>query len=208
MKSEESIESLDQDSRLISLSTPTKLRPPKETGRPIRVINITCQSLVCKKGTWRNSITTTRLDIHVVIATETWLNPAIGNADLKSHVYAIFRKYRTFHGGGVLIAVNSVIRSTGVSITTTAEIIWVWTHCKSHRDIFIASCYCLHLLDSRVNSHLRASLNQVMGKKRTGVVIVAGDFSFPGWNWSKNSLKQGARQRTLHYELPSHLVYL
>lgn len=93
-------------------------------GRALRVINVNCQSIAGKKGAWINLLHTTKPDI--IIATETWLDQSVGNAELESDGYTIYRRDRkTGTHGGVLIAVNSAITSTEVNNKSNAEILWV-----------------------------------------------------------------------------------
>ena len=111
------------------------------------------QSLAGKKGAWRNLLEITKPDI--IIATETWLNSSISDAELKYDDFIIYRKDRanSTHGG-VLIAVNSMITTTEVSIVCPAEIIRVKIHCPGHQDIYIAACYRPSVSDKTFNHNL------------------------------------------------------
>lgn len=60
----------------------------------------------------------------IIIATETWLDYSVGNAELESEAYSIYRRDRKSDKyWGVLIAVNSSITSTEVNIKCEAEIL-------------------------------------------------------------------------------------
>jgi len=89
-------------------SSHMKSRPkPASSGRPLRTINVNCQSLVNKKPLMNSLIESSKPDI--IIATETWFTSQIHDAeyfDLDN--FAIYRRDRGTDtaGGGVLIAVN------------------------------------------------------------------------------------------------------
>ena len=142
-----SIDSLDDQKQPIHQSSPTKFKPTAvKSGRSLRFINVNCQSLTGKKGAWINLLHTTKPD--VIIATETWLNSTIGNAELECDSYNIYRRDRkSGNHGGVMIAVNSAITSTEVEIKSEAEILWVKIQCVGHRDIYVAACYRPNIAD-------------------------------------------------------------
>ena len=89
-------------------SSPVKAKPkPAHKFRPLRVINVNCQSLVNKKALFYNLMDSSKPD--VVIATETWFNNDIKDAEYFNSNYTIFRRDRVTSttGGGLIIAVNS-----------------------------------------------------------------------------------------------------
>ncbi|XP_033100275.1 uncharacterized protein LOC117103766 isoform X2 [Anneissia japonica] len=87
-------------------SSPTKPKPRSVIGpRPLRIVNVNCQSLINKKAPFYNLLDSTKPDI--IIATETWFNNSIGDAEYFSSQYSVYRKDRNSTGGGVLVAVNS-----------------------------------------------------------------------------------------------------
>ena len=202
-----SIDSLtdERETKPIQTSSPTKFKPKKASHRPLRIINVNCQSISGKKGAWCNLLHTTKPDI--IIATETWLDKSIQNAEIECDNFNVYRKDRTGQiGGGVLIAVNSNIDSCEVSTKSSAEILWVKIHCKGHRDIFVAACYRPNVADKTFTNALRETFDQIGSKrKRPCGYIVAGDFNFPGWDWNLGSLKPGTQQILLHSEFKDFL---
>ena len=188
-----SIDSLDENRRPLGTSSPTKYKPSRAKGRPLRIINVNCQSLTGKKGAWSNLLETTKPDI--IIATETWLNSGISDAELECDDFIIYRKDRA--NGGVLIAVNSMITSTEVSVVCPAEIIWVKIHCPGHRAIYIAACYRPSVSDKTFNNNLRDTLNKLNEKRHPSAFVVGGDFNYPGWDWAENCLKPNTQYSLL-----------
>ena len=77
-----SISQLDSDNtEPRHTSSPTKPKPSWTKGKPLRIINVNCQSLSGKKGLWAYLLEGAGLDI--IIATETWLDKTITNNELE-----------------------------------------------------------------------------------------------------------------------------
>ena len=62
-------------------SSPKSKRKARQKDKPLRLINVNCQSLSSKIGAWKNMIECSEPDI--IIATETWLKPEIYTAELE-----------------------------------------------------------------------------------------------------------------------------
>ena len=93
-----SIDLLDEQRKPILTSSLTKFRP-------LKIINVNCQSISVRKGAWGHLFHTTRPDI--IIATETWFDKIVSKSELESDGYQIYRRDRKNGShGGVLIAVN------------------------------------------------------------------------------------------------------
>lgn len=131
-----STDSLDDQHLPMYQSSPRKQRHlPNRKGRPLRIINVSCQFNVNKKGAWINLLNTTKPDI--IIATETWLDSTILGSELQSDSFSIYRRDKKSGkcGGGVMNAVNDTITSTEMHKNTDSEIPWVKIQCIGHRDI-------------------------------------------------------------------------
>ena len=64
-----SVESLNATHVPVTTSSPSRYTPKLPKGRPIRLLNVNCQSISGKKGAWINLLASTKPDI--IIATET-----------------------------------------------------------------------------------------------------------------------------------------
>lgn len=104
---------------------------------------------------------------------ETWLNSAVSDAEISlSRSHDIYRRDRPTRGGGVLLAVNSKLKSRRrFDLETNCEVIWIEVASASSK--LLLACYyrppdsnCLELL---YDSLLRA--------RSEGIVVVAGDFN-------------------------------
>lgn len=80
-------------------SSPVKPRLNPCLGpRLLRILNVNCQSLVNKKGPFYNLIDSIKPDI--IIATETWFNSSILDAEYFSNHFTVHRKDRGNATGG------------------------------------------------------------------------------------------------------------
>ena len=198
-----SIDSLDERALPKYMSSPNpKSRPlHRPKWKPIRLINVNCQSIPSKIGAWKNLIDCTEPDI--VVATETWLKPDIHNAELEMDEYAVYRRDRRNNiGGGVLIAVHKSINSTETNIETDdAELLWVKVVLKNQPDLLIAACYRPIVSDKTTIPALQRTIDSMNNKN----MIISGDFNYPGFDWSKRELKAGCPYPSLHEEFQTFL---
>ena len=108
--------------------------------KPLKIINVNCQSLVGKKGAWAHLLEGTRSD--VIIALETWHNNTIRNNKLEVTCYTIYRRdWPNGRGGGALIAVTDNIRSSAMPTNTLSDQLWVKLSCCRHRDLLVGAFY-------------------------------------------------------------------
>ena len=181
-------------------STPKKPHPkPVVNHRPLRIINVNCQSLCNKKERFLNLVDSTKPDI--IIATETWLNPNIYSSEFFSPSYTIFRRDRITNttGGGVLIAVNRCYKSEEYVKPkhTNSELIWVKLTTKGDKRLYIGACYRPDKSDEKTLNDCDDYL-QAITKNENNVILLGGDFNLDGWDWEKNVIKPNARYVAIH----------
>lgn len=177
-----SIDSLEDHSLPKYQSSPIKYVHTRTAMKPLRIINVNCQSLLNKLGEWRNLLDTTEPDI--IIATETWLTESVRSTELECDGYTIYRRDRT-HGtrGGILIAISNSLNSTEVNKSTgIAEILWVKVMLKGQKHLLIGACYRPNVADKTTIPALEKTLAELLNN-RCQNTILAGDFNFPGWDW-------------------------
>ena len=168
-------------------STPKKPHPKSVVNhRPLRIINVNCQSLCNKKELFINLVDSTKPDI--IIATETWLNPNIYSSEFFSPSYTIFRRDRITNimGGGVLIAVNRCYKSEEYVIPkhTNSELIWVKLTTKGDKRLYIGACYRPDKSDEKTLNDCDDYL-QAITTNENNVILLGGDFNLDGWDWEK-----------------------
>ena len=193
-------------------SSPVATKPHKKRnsnitrGKPIRVVNINCQSL-CKKGPeLENLIDTVKPDI--VIGTESWLKPEIQSSEIFPPDFSIYRNDRKTGemGGGVFIAVHNNLVSYPIEAATkNCEEVWAGINISGSKTIHVGAFYRpptkgaiaeeLVVLD-----HLKASIDKV-SQTQNHHIWLAGDFNLPDIDWSSNRTKASCKSPTLHQKL-------
>ena len=179
-------------------SSPSKPKPSWTKGKPLKIINVNCQSISGKKGAWAHLLEGARPDI--VIATETWLDNTITNNELEMPHHTVYRRDRTSGpGGGVMIAVASNIRSSVIRTTTTAEILWVKLSCQGQRNLIIGAFYRPRVSDKTSIPELFSTMDN-LSTRRAYDIFLGGDFNLPGLDWRSLSLKPNCPYPQVHRE--------
>ena len=182
-------------------SSPIRPRPQAaKCPRPLRIINVNCQSFLNKKPAFFNLIESFKLDI--IIATETWFSSKIYDAEyFNAAHYTVHRRDRGREtpGGGVLVAVNNDFLSTREETleSETSEIIWLKIAMKGYKNLYIGCCYRPKIDDTTFLDNLSSSLQQITSKDSSSALI-GGDFNLPGWDWPTNSLKSKTPYPSIH----------
>jgi len=183
-------------------SSPVKPRPkPAVARRPLRILNVNCQSLVHKKPSFYNLVDSSKPDI--LIATETWFDGQIHDAEyFNLDHFTVHRKDRCCgKGGGVIVAVNKEYVSTREEDleSTSTEMIWVKVVIKGSKSLHIGGCYRAKIGDEDTLDALDKALQRICGSSNNSVLL-AGDFNLPGWDWKSNTLKANCAYPNLHYK--------
>ena len=79
--------------------------PGRKSEKTLKIWNINCQSIKNKCASFLNIIENIKPDI--IIGTESWLDPSIKDNGYFPPTYAVHRKDRNLHGGGVFIAIHN-----------------------------------------------------------------------------------------------------
>jgi len=125
----QSVDSIDSQTLNQPQHASSPIHPRSNTAvcnRPLRIINVNCQSLVNKKGPFYNLLVTTKPDI--IIATEMWFNGKILDCEYFSpDCYTVYRCDREVGtGGGVLIAVNREFMSSREKTLEVGSVEMIW----------------------------------------------------------------------------------
>ena len=163
-------------------STPTRQKP-KTTSRikrPLRLLNINCQSVVNKKEHLHAMIDTMKPDI--IVGTESWLHLDIKDNEIFPTNFNVYRRDRNSTGGGVFTAVSNEFLSTRQSeLETESEMTWVKLSVKGSKDLYICSYYRPDVSDEESLDHLNNSLDKICNTKNCHIWL-AGDFNLPGFD--------------------------
>lgn len=182
-------------------SSPAKPCPkPGYPGRPLRIINVNCQSLVNKTPLFHNLVESSKPDI--IVATETWFTSQIHDAEyFNLDHYSVYRRDRRTDtsGGGVIIAVNKEYNSSHEEDLEkdNVEMIWVKVIMKGCKQMYVGGCYRAKVDDGAAVDALEDCLQTVCGRSNSPVLL-AGDFISPGWYWSSNTVKGNCTYPNLH----------
>ena len=179
-------------------STPTRAsQQEKWKKRPLRLLNINLQSSSGKRAEISNLLDSLKPDI--VVATETWLDSSIQNAEIFPDSFKVFRKDRHRHGGGVLVAVHSQFDCSEVREfqEDNCELIWVRLKLPGRKHLYVCSYYRPDVADEASFNAFNASLTKATSISNAHL-IVAGDLNFPSWDWNEMKMKPNATYPRLH----------
>ena len=184
-------------------SLPKVKKRTRNKPRPLKLLNANRQSIPSKIGAWKHLLNTHEPD--VVVATETWLNPSIFDAELEADDYTIYRRDRQKTiGGGVLIAVHKSINSTELKTNANckianeqAETIWAKLILTSQQNIIIGACYRPNVNDKTTVPVVKKILDDILNQQHINIVL-AGDFNFTGWDWKDMEFKSQCQHTNLH----------
>lgn len=123
----------------------------------------------------------------VVVFTETWLNYTFFNSEILSNKYNIYRRDRgTIEtGGGVLIAVSSILSSEVLLIDSSANIEFIAVLIKLKRKKIFLTCSYIPPLSpqSLYDKHAESIKFVLRSANPDDLVIVLGDFNLPSIYW-------------------------
>ena len=124
--------SLDNTDELSHIGSPQSASSPKPVkqarrGTPkVSVLSMKCNSI---KSTAKNSEFRALLDLHdpdIVTGCESKLDPTVATYSVFPEDYEVYRKDRTYHGGGVFCAIKmNLISMSEDSLSRDNECIWV-----------------------------------------------------------------------------------
>ena len=124
-------------------------------------------------------------DLDIIGITETWLNEGISNSEIATENFSIYRKDRSEVKGGRAGGVIVYVRDSVISFPCeelnkySAESVWCKVMGDKGNVLIIGVCYkSLNAEDSEVNE-----LMDVIKKASNNMVLIMGDYNFPGINW-------------------------
>ncbi len=182
----------------LAASSPQRKPKPsiKSKIKPLRILNLNCQSLMNKKEEFHLLLESTKADI--VFGTESWLRSDIKDHEVFPDGYSVYRKDRqTGRGGGVFIAVKDhFISSHETDLDTDCEILWVKLDIAGCKSLYLAAYYRPNANDQESLAQLAESLEKL--RKKNSHIWVAGDMNLPGLDWPSCSLKTNCPSPSQH----------
>ena len=175
----------------LASSSPTISRSEKPNRhtcrRPLRILNINCQSLINKKEEFDALLDSTHCDI--IFGTESWLHNDIRDNEVFPPGYVFYRKDRNQgRGGGVFIGISDNIISSRVQdFETNCEILWVKIDTATSKSLYVAAYYKPSASDlPSLEDNLAESLARL---PQGNDIWFAGDMNLPGIDWKTLNIK-------------------
>ncbi len=162
----------------------------------LRILNVNFQSAKNKPAEINNLIDSTKPDI--IFGTETWLDASIKDQQFFPDGFNIYRTDRKINGGGVLIAVkDSLITSAVPELHTDCEIVWCKLEIVGHKTLYLSAYYNPKTSNTIGYVEYGKSIEKAC-KIKNALVISAGDFNLPGWDWENNNIKPNTQHFMNH----------
>ena len=184
-------------------STPDNTKKPAKksnTGSTQHTVNVNVnfQSIKTKQGQLYNMLDSIKPDF--ICGSETWIDNSIKDSQIFPPGYNIYRNDQNLNGGGVLLAVRDNLISSPVSeLQTDCEIIWCKLELVGHKVIYLTSYYNPKTSNEESYRQFEISMNHATSIKNA-VLIAAGDFNLPGWDWKANQLKPKTQHVNIHHK--------
>ncbi|KAI8481643.1 hypothetical protein Bbelb_406440 [Branchiostoma belcheri] len=175
----------------VATSTPTGQapKPPprvKSQQKPLRAVVINFQSIRNKVSEFHVFCDTVKPD--VIVGTESWLDPTVGNSEIFPTSYSAYRKDREGRGGGVFIAVkNSIIATHLPDPDCTSELTWVQIQLAHSKTVHIGAYYRPPSADQSDLTSLEQSLTRIRDQSKSSHIWLAGDFNLPTARWNTDT---------------------
>ena len=142
-------------------------------------------------------INTLNCDHAILCLTETWLNPDISSSECFPNSYNVYRRDRADtalsykkDGGGVLIAVDSKIRSVlAADWCSDAEDLWV-TVCLQNATKIHVCCVYIAPCDTVGLSSFCSKLDDIFSNHPIDNFVICGDFNLPNIRWSRDPVNK------------------
>jgi hypothetical protein len=172
----------------------------------VRVMITNCGGVHSKKDAFAETVKES--NPHLILVTESWLKPDIGNNEFIPENYTVHRKDRIGRSrGGVFIAVRNDLIATHLEfLDVDTELIWISLQMANARPIHVCCFYRPPDKGVLPIQKLRESLDKLDWKKNP-TVWIGGDFNVPDVDW-KVPCRKPSYQCNYPAELTTELLAL
>ena len=180
-----------------SLPRTNSAKSSRSVKKNISILNVNCQSLPAKRGTFLYLIIDAKPDI--IIGIESWLSHEHSNNEyLPTESYQVERRDRPNdpHGGVFIPVKKDLVLVRESNLETECELLWCNIHITGCKTLHIGAYYRPHVGDENSLQELDKSLSVI---NPAHDILLGGDFNFPGWDWKNKTLKI-CPFPTLHYQ--------
>ena len=184
-KSDHSFNSDLSFSHPVSTSSPARTHvhdTNNNTNKRVWILNINFQSIKSKREEFWSILD--QCDPDIVLATETWLNPSIMEAEVlpPGYKFAARRDRPTSSHGGVAIITRDNIDASEIPLTTQAEMVAASIPSKSTKPIIISSIYRPTDNNKEYTAHLCDTIQHLHSSYRDHIFWIGGDSNLPDIN--------------------------
>jgi len=185
---------LDSPGPPAATSTPTGRGEPMHRRKPLNAfscISMNCNSLKSLTKVAEFQEIVRRKSPDLILTCETKLSSDQATYSFLPPDYVAYRKDRSQHGGGVMLAHNQDIPMSKPTFLENIDGEMVWTMLESQpRPTYMCSFYTPNTQSAATNlDFLREALNRIFAHHRNAqpMVVIAGDFNLGDINWERNS---------------------
>ena len=190
-KSDHSFNSDLSFSHPVSTSSParTHVHDNNNIHKRVRILNINFQSIKSKREEFWSILD--QCDPDIVLATETWLNTSIMEAEVlpPGYKFAARRDRPTSSHGGVAIITRDNIDASEIPLTTQAEMVAASIPSKSTKPIIVSSIYRPTDNNKEYTAHLCDTIQQLHSSYRDHIFWIGGDSNLPDINWKTDNIE-------------------
>ena len=155
----------------------------------VRILNINFQSIKSKREEFWSILD--QCDPDIVLATETWLNPSIMEAEVlpPGYKFAARRDRPSSSHGGVAIITRDNIDASEIPLTTQAEMVAASIPSKSTKPIIVSSIYRPTDNNKEYTAHLCDTIQHLHSSYRDHIFWIGGDSNLPDINWKTDNIE-------------------
>ncbi len=158
--------------------------------RVLKVLSLNCCSL---RSQGRRARLQGLVDEHqpdILIGCESHLDDNYPSSEVFPPGFAIFRKDRTYGGGGVFLGLKDHFVATGeTSLDVRSELVWAKVRFAGRNPLHICSFY--RVPNSESLSQLRESLLKLYNRGHSIPDVLAGDVNLPDIDWQNGYVQSG-----------------
>lgn len=148
----------------------------------ISILLLNCRSIKNKRDEFSALVETVKPS--VILGTESWLDPDIGDHEVFPTGYTCYRKDRNGHGGGVFILIDSSIRSSQIDVDAgVSEVVL----CKLELPNRIALTVCSFYRPPNASPDVLTRLQSAIDEVHSDTVVIGGDFNLPDLKWDASN---------------------
>jgi len=176
----------------VSTSSPRKGKHQPITNpinKKIRILNTNLQSMKSKKEEFWSLLE--QSDPEIILASETWLNPSITEAEIlpPNYKFAARKDRSKSSHRGVAIITKDNIDASEIPLDTQTEMVAASIPSKNAKPIIVCSIYRPTDNNTDYSKHMCNTIKDLHVKHRDNILWIGGDANLPDINWKNDEIK-------------------